>query len=170
MPETSPKRDGDWKINAYKHQLVPKWGNSKANKARASCIVMRALRSGLHFVLWSSRTKSLVKKKTDPAQNTNNFNDNLNNKTIFSLNATNRAGRFFLCIDIFYSPERFSLLRDRSEMKNVVKNIWLLWHAMLAVLSPERRKNLSKRETRDRRRGSFFAFPRIDLVFFEKFY
>lgn len=58
-------------------------------------------------------------------------------------------------------------------MKNVVKNIWLLWHAMLLVLArdTERRKNLSKRETRDRRRGSqrFFSFPGIDFIF-EKFY
>lgn len=30
------RSQGDWKINAYKeHQLIPKWGDSKANKARS---------------------------------------------------------------------------------------------------------------------------------------
>lgn len=89
-------------------------------------------------MLWSSRTKRPRQEEDARAQNTNNFNDNLNNKTIFSLNATNRAGRFFLCID-FFPPERFSLFaRSVGDEKCGEEYFWLLWHAMLAVRSPRK--------------------------------
>lgn len=119
--------------------------------------------SALQFRAVVEQNKKPRQEEDARAQNTNNFNDNLNNKTIFSLNVTNWS--IFLVHR--FSPERFSLFCVQSQkMKNVVKNIWLLWHAMLLVLArdTERRKNLSKRETRDRR---FFAFPWIDFIFWK---
>lgn len=162
-------------INWSRNEAIQK----QTRLGRASnCIAMSALRSGLHFSSSVSCCGRAEQKATArrrrPAQNTNNFNDNLNNKTIFSLNVTNRAlgsGQFFLRIG--FRQNDFLFFGVRSEkMKNVVKNIWLLWHAMLRVLArdTERRKNLSKRETRDRRRGSAFSPSRESILFFEKFY
>lgn len=142
-------------------QFKSKQGSS-VELHRDECPAVRSASQLFNFVLWSSRTKRLRQEEDARAQNTNNFNDNLNNKTIFSLNATNRAGRFFLCID-FFSPERFSLFaRSVGDEKCGEEYFWLLRHA---TFSPAR--NLSKRETRDRRRGSFFTFPRIDFAFWK---
>lgn len=122
-------------INWSRNEAIQK--QTRVGRA-SNCIEMSALRSGLHAALQFRAVVKQNKKSRQEdarAQNTNNFNDNLNNKTIFSLNTTNRAGRFFLWIDFFFRQNDFLFLRDRTKMKNAVKNIWLLWHAVLAVLS-----------------------------------
>lgn len=85
---TSKRRRGDWKINAYKqHQLIPKWGNSKANKTtRMGREVHRdecpAVESAFSFQLFQffvclrsggeeRRTKSSSKEDDDDNEATN---------------------------------------------------------------------------------------------------
>lgn len=101
-------------INWSRNEAIQK--QTRVGRA-SNCIEMSALRSGLHAALQFRAVVKQNKKSRQEdarAQNTNNFNDNLNNKTIFSLNTTNRAGRFFLWID-FFSPERFSLFARSDE-------------------------------------------------------
>lgn len=116
-----------------------------------------------------SRTKRPRQEEDDRAQNTNNFNDNLNNKTIFSLNATNRARWSIFLVHRFFSARTiFSFCAIGRRWK-----MW--WRIFLAALARYAgrslsAKNLSKRETRDRRRGSAFSPSRESILFFEKFY
>lgn len=159
-------------INWSRNEAIQK----QTRLGRASnCIVMSALRSGLHRSSSISccgreqNKKAPARRRRPGSQNTNNFNDNLNNKTIFSLNATNRARWSIFLVHRFFSARTiFSFCAIGRRWK-----MW--WRIFLAALARYAgrslsAKNLSKRETRDRRRGSAFSPSRESILFFEKFY
>lgn len=114
--------------------------------------------------------KASSARRRRPAQNTNNFNDNLNNKTIFSLNVTNRWS-FFLRIDFRQNDFLFFSVCDRRRWK-MWWRIFGCFGTLCCKFSPE---TLSGGKIYQNVKPeivvepALFAFPGIDFIF-EKFY